>query len=73
MRYALERAEVDAPHRGSHQFRHALAVRMLRGGASLPEIGEVLRHRSPQSSSIYARVDLDALRPLALPWPGAAR
>ena len=73
VRYALERAKVDAPHRGSHQFRHALAVRMLQGGASLPEIGEVLRHRSAQSSSIYARVDLDALRPLALPWPGAAR
>ena len=73
VRYALERAEVDAPHRGSHQFRHALAVRMLRGGASLPEIGEVLRHRSPQSTTIYARVDLDALRPLALAWPGGAR
>jgi site-specific recombinase XerD len=70
VRYALERANVDAPHRGSHQFRHALAVRLLRGGASLPEIGEVLRHRSPQSTSIYARVDLEALRPLALRWPG---
>ncbi len=73
VRYALKRAKVDAPHRGSHQFRHALAVRMLQGGASLAEIGEVLRHRSAQSSSIYARVDLDALRPLALPWPGADR
>ncbi len=70
---ALRRAKVDAPHRGSHQFRHALAVRMLQGGASLQEIGEVLRHRSPQSSSIYARVDLEALRPLALPRPGGAR
>jgi integrase/recombinase XerD len=73
VRYALARAGVNAPHRGSHQFRHALAVQMLRGGASLAEIGEVLRHRSPQSTSIYARVDLDALRPLALPWPGGAR
>lgn len=73
VRYALGRAGVDAPHRGSHQFRHALAVRMLQGGASLAEIGEVLRHRSPQSSSIYARVDLQALRSLALPWPGGAR
>ena len=45
---------------------------MLRGGASLAEIGEVLRHRSPQSTSIYARVDLAALRALALPWPGGA-
>jgi site-specific recombinase XerD len=73
VRYALERAKVDSPHRGSHQFRHALAVRMLQGQASLAEIGEVLRHRSPQSSSIYARVDLDALRRLALPWPGGVR
>jgi site-specific recombinase XerD len=70
---ALARAGLDAPHRGSHQFRHALAVRMLRGGASFAEIGEVLRHRSPQTTSIYARVDLDALRPLALPWPGGAQ
>jgi integrase/recombinase XerD len=73
VRCALRRAKVDAPHRGSHQFRHALAVRMLQVGASLPEIGEVLRHRSPQSSSIYAKVDLEALRCLALPWPGGVR
>jgi site-specific recombinase XerD len=73
VRYALKRAKVDAPHRGSHQFRHALAVRMLRRGASLPEIGQVLRHRSPQSTSIYAKVDLDALRTLVVPWPGGMR
>ena len=73
VRYALQRAQVDAPHRGSHQFRHALAVRMLQGGASLREIGEVLRHQSPQSTSIYARVDINALRSLAMPWPGGVR
>lgn len=73
VKYALARAGIDAPHRGSHQFRHALAVRMLRGGASFAEIGEVLRHRSPQTTSLYARVDLDALRPLALPWPGGVQ
>jgi site-specific recombinase XerD len=73
VRYALRRANVDAPHSGSHQFRHALAVRMLQGGASLPEIGEVLRHRSPQSTSIYARVDIEALRSLAVAWPGGAQ
>jgi integrase/recombinase XerD len=73
VRDALKRAGVDAPHRGSHQFRHALAVRMLQQGASLQEIGEVLRHQSPQITSIYARVDLSALRSLALPWPGGAR
>lgn len=71
--YALARAEVDAPHRGSHQFRHALAAHMLRQGASLPEIGQVLRHRSPQTTSIYAKVDLESLRTLAMTWPGSAR
>jgi integrase/recombinase XerD len=70
VRSALERAEVNAPHRRSHQSRHALAVNMLRRGASLEEIGEVLGYRSPQTTSIYARVDISALRSLALPWPG---
>lgn len=73
VRYALRRAQVDAPHTGSHQFRHALAVRMLKRGASLGEIGEVLGHRSPQTTSLYARVDISSLRSLALPWPGGAR
>ena len=72
VRNALKRAGVDAPHKGAHQFRHALTVRMLEGGASLPEIGELLRHRSPLSTSIYAKVDIAALRSLALPWPGSA-
>jgi site-specific recombinase XerD len=72
VRNAIERAGVDAPRKGSHQFRHALAVGMMRGGASLPEIGELLRHRSQMSTAVYAKVDLAALRPLALPWPGSA-
>ncbi len=67
---ALERAGVDAPRKGAHQFRHALAVRMLGNGASLAEIGELLRHRSPQTTALYARVDLAALRELAPCWPG---
>lgn len=46
---------------------------MLRAGASLPEIGPVLRHRSQLSTSVYAKIDQDALRPLARPWPGAER
>lgn len=69
---ALVSAGVDAPRKGAHQFRHALAVRMLAQGASLPEIGEVLRHRSPQATAIYARVGIDALRDLAVAWPGDA-
>ena len=73
IRHALQRANIAAPTTGAHQFRHALATEMLRHGASLTEIGDLLRHRSPQTTSIYAKVDLTALRTLALPWPGGAR
>ena len=73
VRHALQRAGIQAPTRGAHQFRHALATQMLRHGASLTEIGDALRHRSPQTTTIYAKVDLKALRTLALPWPGGAR
>jgi integrase/recombinase XerD len=73
VRHALSRAGVTAPTAGAHQFRHALASQMLRHGASLREIGELLGHRSPDTTKIYAKVDLDSLRRLALPWPGGAR
>ena len=73
VRDALVRADVSAPTKGAHQFRHGLATEMLRHGASLSEIGEVLRHRSPETTKIYTKVDLEALRTLALPWPGGGR
>ena len=73
IRHALLRASIQAPTKGAHQFRHALATQMLRHGASLTEIGEVLRHCNTQTTTIYAKVDLKALRTLALPWPGGAR
>ena len=70
VKHALERAKIDSPRKGSHQFRHTLAASMLQKGSSLSEIGEVLRHRSPDTTAIYAKVDLLSLRSLALPWPG---
>ena len=73
IRRSLRRARIDAPTMGTHQFRHGLASEMLRGGASLGEIGEVLGHRHVQTTAIYAKVDLNALRTLALPWPGEAQ
>jgi site-specific recombinase XerD len=73
VRHALQRARIDAPTYGAHQFRHGLATEMLRQGASLAEIGEVLGHRHPQTTTIYAKVDIQALRTLALPWPGGAQ
>jgi integrase/recombinase XerD len=73
VRHALVRAGIHSPRNGAHQFRHGLASQMLRQGASLAEIGELLRHRSPQTTTIYAKVDIVTLRTLALPWPGSAR
>jgi len=67
---ALKRAGIESCSRGAHQLRHALAVGMLRQGASLTEIGQILRHRSPQTTRRYAKVDIEALREVALPWPG---
>lgn len=72
VKHALERAKIDSPRKGSHQFRHTLASTMLQQGSSLSEIGELLRHRSPDTTAIYAKVDLLSLRALALPWPGGA-
>ncbi|MCK7497502.1 MAG: tyrosine-type recombinase/integrase [Comamonadaceae bacterium] len=59
-------------HKGAHVFRHSLATQMLKHGGSLREIGEVLRHRNPDTTQIYAKVDISALQGLALPWPGGA-
>jgi integrase/recombinase XerD len=73
VRHNLVRAGIQAPTCGAHQFRHALATDMLYHGASLGEIGEVLRHRNPETTKIYTKVDLDSLRALALPWPGGVR
>jgi len=58
---------------GSHRLRHTLACEMVRAEVPLVEIAQVLRHKSLQSSAIYARVDLNTLRGLAAPWPGGAR
>lgn len=55
----------------AHRLRHTAATLMLRAGAPLHEIGQVLRHREQLSTSIYAKVDRAALRSLARPWPGA--
>ena len=73
VRHSLERAGIQATTSGAHQFRHGLATEMLRQGASLSEIGELLGHRHPQTTKIYTKIDIKALRTLALPWPGGVR
>jgi site-specific recombinase XerD len=71
-RTALISAGIDTPHKGAHVFRHTLATQLLRAGASLTQIGQLLRHRSHDSTRIYAKVDIDGLRALAMRWPGGA-
>jgi site-specific recombinase XerD len=55
-----------------HRLRHTAASDMLRSGAPLAEIGQVLRHHSAGSTAIYARVDVERLRTIAQPWPSGA-
>lgn len=72
VRLAFARAGVrPRPGRVAHLFRHTLATRMIRRGASLAEIAEVLRHRSQTTTAIYAKVSFEALREVARPWPVA--
>jgi integrase len=71
---ALDRVGIEGcAHRGAHIFRHSLATALLRSGATLSEIGQLLRHKSHDSTRIYAKVDIEALRTLSLPWPGGAQ
>ena len=60
-----------APYVGSHVLRHSLATNLVRRGAALEEVGDMLRHRSQQSTMLYARMDVDGLRSIAQPWPMA--
>ncbi|MGA2725568.1 MAG: tyrosine-type recombinase/integrase [Bryobacteraceae bacterium] len=76
VRRALAQSGVHRSGRGAaHLFRHGLATKMIRHGASMSEIAEVLRHRSQTTTAIYAQVSFGALRAVALPWPatGGAR
>lgn len=73
--YARTGLKPPAPYVGSHILRHSLATALVRRGASLEEIGDMLRHRSRASTMIYAKLDVDGLRVIAQPWPveGGAR
>jgi site-specific recombinase XerD len=72
VRRALNRAELNPEFKGAHLLRHSLATDLLRRGASLTEIGQLLRHSRPTTTQIYAKVDIAALRTIGFPWPGAA-
>ena len=70
-RMALKRAGMSGfAHLGAHLFRHSLATELLRSGATLTEIGQVLRHRGHDTTRIFAKVDIDGLRNISPAWPG---
>lgn len=72
VRKALARAGIRRSGRGAaHLFRHGLATKMIRHGASLTEIAEVLRHRSQNTTAIYSQVSFETLRTVAQPWPAS--
>lgn len=66
----LKQVGLNPAIKGAHLLRHSLATGMLRRGSSMVEIGDVLRHRSANSTEIYAKVDTECLRSIARPWPG---
>lgn len=66
----LVRAGITGVPAGAHMFRHSLATRLLRQGAGLEAVGAVLRHRSPDTTAIYAKVDIPMLQKIAQPWLG---
>jgi integrase/recombinase XerD len=66
---AIARAGVETPFRGAHVLRHSAATEMLRQGATLQQVGAVLRHRYLDTTAHYAKVDVQRLRDIALPWP----
>ncbi len=70
IRYAAKRCGLEQRIRGTHILRHTLAGRLVQGGAGLKQISDLLRHRSLDTTTIYAKVDLHALARVALPWPG---
>jgi integrase/recombinase XerD len=59
----------DPPSRGANLIRHTAATTMLRAGATLDEIGTILRHKSPDTTAHYAKVDVETLQQIAQPWP----
>jgi site-specific recombinase XerD len=63
---------IGLPHARTHALRHTLARQLLEQGSSLKEVADVLRHRSLDTSLIYAKLDSRRLAAVALPWPGSA-
>jgi site-specific recombinase XerD len=66
---AIDAVGVASPNKGAHVFRHSAATTLIRHGASLDDVGRLLRHASRESTAIYAKVAFVALRRISQPWP----
>jgi integrase/recombinase XerD len=71
VRFAARRCGLEARVGGPHVLRHSVATQLVRGGATLKEVADVLRHRSVDTTTIYAKVDIPTLSRVAMPWPGS--
>ncbi len=69
---AIQRAGVQTAHRGAHVLRHTAATRMVRAGATFKQVADVLGHARIETTTIYAKLDVDTLARVALPWPEVA-
>ena len=70
VRQFLERIGLNGPRLGSHCFRHTAATLMVRNGASIKQVADVLGHQSIATTQIYVKLDQPSLQCVALPWPG---
>lgn len=73
VKQVLERAGIEDVPSGTHMFRHSLATMMLRSGSDLETVGAILRHKSPTTTRVYAKVNVPMLMSVAQPWPGDAK
>ncbi len=73
LRAAYRRADMPRHYTGTHRLRHTAATRLIRGGAGVKEVADLLGHRSLDSTAVYAKVDLPRLRAVAMPWPRRSR
>ena len=73
MRVAMRRVGLSLPAKGSHALRHTAATRLLRSGATIKEISDILRHKNINSTFIYTKVDLATLAEVPSRWPAASR
>ncbi len=73
VKFALERAKIESSHQGAYLLRHTVANECLKNGATLGEVGQLLRHEQLATTTIYAKVDFARLSLAMRPWTGGVQ